>query len=289
LEYGLPKDYYSTYASRISAFTPDELQIVGQKVYSPNDLSVIVVGDASQVKSKLERFGKVDVYDLDLKPVKFTEEKLRDAKMTLDQVLEFMYKSINKPALEKITNREIDGERSIGITGEVRKGAMTVIEAAPNKKYEKFELGSGVTIEARNDGNHVINYYPGGNGVPSPDEKIELANSVFNEELHLRDPNNSVKLLGLGDSPGGESYVLDVMKNGASHEKWYISTQTGYLVRREEIRGEESATTDYSDFRMVDGIPYAFHEETHGAGDQSFQVSSIKHNVQVDEKLFMKK
>ncbi len=290
LEYGLPKDYYSTYATRISGFSAEDLQDVAEKVYSPNDINIIVVGDASQVKTKLERFGKVNVYDLDLKPIKFTEEKLKDAAMTLDQVLELMYKGMNKTALEKITSRQIEGERSIGVTGEVHKGKMMVIEEAPNKKYEKLDLGAPMIIESRGDGQHVYNYYPGGNGVIDPKtEKTELANAIFNDALHVRDAGNSVKLLGMGNSPGGEAYVLDVMKSGVSHEKWYIDKTTGYITRKEEISGEEAATTDYSDFRMVDGIPYAFHEETHGAGDQTFQITSIKHNVKVDEKLFMKK
>lgn len=289
LEYGLPKDYYSTYATRFSSYTSEELQRVGQKAFSPNDINVIVVGDALQVKSKLERFGKVNVYDLDLKPIKFTEERLSPTTMTLDQVLELMYKGMNKPALEKITTRQTEGEKAIGVTGEVHKGAMTIIEQAPNKKYEKIDFGAPMIMEARNDGNHIYQYYPGGNGVINPNEKEELAGTIFNEALHLRDAGNSVRLLGLGESPGGESFILDVNKNGLSHEKWYVNTKTGYITRRMIISGEESSTTDYSDFRMVDGIPYAFHEETHGAGDMSFQITSIKHNVSVDEKLFMKK
>ena len=96
-------------------------------------------------------------------------------------------------------------------------------------------------------------------------------------------------MLGLSDTPGGESYVLDITKNGLDHEKWYINKEDGRIVRKALLSGEEPLTTDYSDFRMVDGIPYAFHEETHGAADMSFQVTSIKHNVPVEDKMFMKK
>ena len=289
LEYGLPKDYYSTYATRISNFTSEELQTVGQKVYSPKDINIIVVGDASQVKAKLEHFGKVNVYDLDLKPVKFTEEAVKATPMTLDQVLELMYKGINKPALEKITSRQTEGERGISVTGDMHNGKMTIIEASPNKRYEKTDFGAPMIMESRNDGQHIYQYYPGGNGVINPDEKFELAGTIFNDALHLRDANNTVKLLGTGDVPGGESYVLDITKNGLDHEKWYISKETGYIVRKSFLSGDEPLTTDFSDFRAVDGIPYAFHEETHGAADMSFQISLIKHNVAIDEKLFMKK
>src|SRR6185369_4286348 len=158
LEYGLPRDYYSTYATRISGFTAPELQSVVQRVYPPRDLNIIVVGDASAVKAKLERFGRVNVYDLDLKPVAFTEEKLKPAALTLDQVLELMYKGVNKPALEKITSRQTEGERSFSVTGETRKAASTVIEAPPNKRYEKMDLGPFV-IEKRSNGQHIYQYY----------------------------------------------------------------------------------------------------------------------------------
>jgi zinc protease len=288
LEYGLPKDYYTTYATRISGFSADELQRTGQKVYSPGDVSIIVVGDAAQVKTKLERFGKVNVYDLDLNPIKFNTEIVKPSAMSLDQVLELMYKGLNKPALEKITSRETIGERGINFTGDMKKGAMTTLEVSPNKKYERLEFGS-FFLESRNDGHQILHYYPGGNGVAdTANDKYELAGTEFNDALHLKDPNNSVKLLGTGDTPAGEAYVLDVVKNGIDHEKWYVNKETGYIVRKSFLSGDE-LTTDYSDFRMVDGIPYPFHEDSHGSAEMIVQVTSIKHNVPVDEKMFMKK
>ncbi len=289
LEYGLPRDYYSTYATRISGFSAQDLQQVGQQVYSPNDLNIIVIGDASQVKAKLERFGKVNVYDLDLQPVKFLEEKLAPSAMTLDQVLQLMYKGLNKPALEKITSRQTEGERNLSLTGDSHKASLITIEAAPNKKYEKMDFGAPMVMESRNDGHHIYQYYPGGNGVVNPDEKFELARTIFNDALHLQDQGNTVKLLGVGNTPAGEAYVLDVTKGNIEHEKWYISKENGYIVRKSFLSGDEPLTSDYSDFRPVDGIPYPFHEETHGAADMSLQVSSIKHNITVDEKLFLKK
>ncbi|MFI5264260.1 MAG: insulinase family protein [Candidatus Kapaibacterium sp.] len=289
LEYGLPKDYYSTYATRMSGYSSEDLQDAGQKVFPPGDLNIIVVGDATQVKAKLERFGRVNVYDLDLKPVKYIAEVVKPGAMTLDQVLELMYKGMNKPALEKLKSRQIEGEKVLSLTGDVHKAKMTTIEEAPNKKYEKADFGAPIIMEARNDGQHIFQYYPGGNGVVNPNEKEELASTIFNDALHLRDPGNSVTLMGTTETPGGEAYVLDIMFGGIAHRKWYVNTKTGYITRKSEISGEESMTTDYSDFQTVDGIPYPFKEESHGASDETFTVTSIKHNVQVDEKLFMKK
>ncbi|MEI8133852.1 MAG: insulinase family protein [bacterium] len=289
LEYGFAADHFSSYPSRVNEFTAADLQKVGQKVFSPGDVNVIVVGDASQIKSKLERFGRVNVYDLDLKPIKFTDEKITPASITLDDVLALMYKTLNKTALEKITSREIHGDQSISITGDSHVGQVTIIEAAPNKLYKKTDFGGPMVMEERNDGQHVMAYYRGAdNGVTDPDEKFKLAETIFNDALHLRDAGTSVKLLGLGNAPGGESYILDIMKKGVAHEKWYINKETGYIIRKAFLSGDE-LTTDYSDFRMVDGIPYPFHEETHGAAEMTFSVKSVKHNIATDDAMFKKK
>ncbi|MEP7235907.1 MAG: pitrilysin family protein, partial [Ignavibacteriota bacterium] len=272
LEYGLPKDYYSTYATRISEYTPEQLQEVGRQVYSPGDLNVIVIGDASQVKSKLERFGRVNVYDLDLKPVKYVADLMKPTPMTLDQVIELMYKGMNKPALEKIRSRETEGDKVMSMTGDSHSAKLTVIEEAPNKKYEKADFGAPIVIESRNDGQHVYQYYPGpgGTGAIAPNEKEELATSVFNNALHLRDGGNTVKLEGVTSTPAGDAYVLDILFGGVAHQKWYVGAETGYVVRKSEISGEESLTSDFSDFRKVDDIPYPFREESHGASDEIF-------------------
>lgn len=67
--YALSKDFYRTYARRLSAVTPAKALELAKKYISTKDAVIIVVGDASQVKDKLEKFGKVQVYNADLQPV----------------------------------------------------------------------------------------------------------------------------------------------------------------------------------------------------------------------------
>ncbi len=67
--YGLPADFYKHYARRMSAVTPEQTQKLAQKYLLPEKASIIVVGEAKQVRQGLEKFGKVFVYDSDLKPV----------------------------------------------------------------------------------------------------------------------------------------------------------------------------------------------------------------------------
>jgi zinc protease len=67
--YGLPADYYKRYAKRMEAVTPSIAQQLAQHYLSVENLAICVVGEAKEIKPELEKFGKVIVYDMDLKPL----------------------------------------------------------------------------------------------------------------------------------------------------------------------------------------------------------------------------
>lgn len=52
--YGLDDDYHATYRDRIRAVTPDEAWAAGRRHIRPDELQVVVVGDAATVASELE-------------------------------------------------------------------------------------------------------------------------------------------------------------------------------------------------------------------------------------------
>jgi zinc protease len=68
--YGLPADYWDTYAARISAVTAEDVQRVAQKYVDLNRLQVVAVGDAAKISEALRKYGTVEVYDTEGKPVK---------------------------------------------------------------------------------------------------------------------------------------------------------------------------------------------------------------------------
>ena len=62
--YGLPADYWDTYSSKIAAVTADDVQRVADKYLNPETLQLVAVGDATKIKTILEKYGAVDVYDI---------------------------------------------------------------------------------------------------------------------------------------------------------------------------------------------------------------------------------
>src|SRR5262249_40207555 len=67
--YNLPADYWDTYPQKVSAITAADVQRVAQKYIDMGHLQVVAVGDASKARAVLTKYGKVELYDADGKPV----------------------------------------------------------------------------------------------------------------------------------------------------------------------------------------------------------------------------
>jgi zinc protease len=67
--YGLPADYWDTYPQKIAAVTPDEVLRVAKKYFDPDSAQIVVVGDASKIKSIMEKYGPVTMYDTEGKEI----------------------------------------------------------------------------------------------------------------------------------------------------------------------------------------------------------------------------
>lgn len=68
--YNLPDDYWETYPAKVVAVTPDDVMRVAKKYVTLNNLQVVAVGDASKIKTVLEKYGTVTVYNADGQLVK---------------------------------------------------------------------------------------------------------------------------------------------------------------------------------------------------------------------------
>ena len=68
--YNLPADYWDTYPQKISAVTPEDAQRVAQKYLDLGKLQIVAVGDAKKIAEALSKYGTVEIFDTEGKPVK---------------------------------------------------------------------------------------------------------------------------------------------------------------------------------------------------------------------------
>jgi zinc protease len=67
--YGFPPDYWDTYPAQVMATTVDDVQRIAKKYVNPDNLQVVAVGDVGKIRSVMEKYGPVEVYDAEGKRV----------------------------------------------------------------------------------------------------------------------------------------------------------------------------------------------------------------------------
>jgi zinc protease len=69
-EYGLPADYWDTYAEKITAVTAQDVQRVARKYIPLDNVQIVAVGDATKIRDVLAKFGPIEEWDADGNRVK---------------------------------------------------------------------------------------------------------------------------------------------------------------------------------------------------------------------------
>jgi predicted Zn-dependent peptidase len=62
--FGFPEDYWETYPSQVMAVTAQDVQRVARKYINAQTMQIVGFGDAGRIKSVLEKYGPVEIYDI---------------------------------------------------------------------------------------------------------------------------------------------------------------------------------------------------------------------------------
>lgn len=72
ITYGLAPNFYNTYRERVAALTANDIARVGKSVFTPNDLTIVAVGDLKSIEAPIRalNLGTVEVWDVDGKKLR---------------------------------------------------------------------------------------------------------------------------------------------------------------------------------------------------------------------------
>lgn len=213
---------------------------------------------------------------------------------TVDQVLEkYLTGSGGKAAFDKITSRVATGTLEIADQG--INGTVTMTEKAPNKSLAVVEIaGLGKIREASNGVTAWSDDPQMGFREKTGAEKSEaLRGSTFNMEVNIR--KVFPKLVVTGREAVGAKQTIVVVGTPADGPPmtFYFDADSGLLLKtagtRETPQGPMNFEAFFEDYREQDGIkqPFVIRQVTPMLS-MVIRVTSMKHNVPVDDAVFGK-
>jgi zinc protease len=123
---------------KIMNMTPYEIKNVAMKYMNPDNAYIVVVG-SSDVREKLEKYGKVYDYNLDIEPANANLEKIS---MDCDDLIESYIEAIGgEEAIKKINTICKKGDVSFTMGETNLKGKVEMNQKASNKEMQMMDLG----------------------------------------------------------------------------------------------------------------------------------------------------
>lgn len=212
------------------------------------------------------------------------------ASLPVDEVLAKFLEAMGGAAIDAATSRVIKGE--VAIVGVSRGGSFAQYAQAPNKY--------STTVEAHPIGK-VSEGYDGRAGWLRTAAGVRIAknaelallkrNADFYGHFKLKTIFKKVALAGMSKIGYREVYVLDLQPVTGESERIYLDAQTFLPVRSNMslMVGTVLVPVEiyYDEWQAIDGIKYAFYI-SHRLPQMTmvFKVSEVKHNVQIDPKVF---
>jgi tetratricopeptide (TPR) repeat protein len=185
--------------------------------------------------------------------------------------------------IDAVKSRVVKG--TVDVVGISRAGRFETYVQSPDKIAALFEARPLVLFREGYNGRTGWERTSDGLRVLKKDEVADLQHTGdFYADLKLKTFYPKIKLAGLSKIGYREVYVLDLQSGTGEVNRLYLDINT-YLPVRSNSR--DRFETYYDDWREVDGLKYPFSISTTGPGKTMvYTVKEIKHNEQIDPKMF---
>lgn len=288
-KYGLPKDYYQNYLTRLAAVTPQDVMDAAKKYIKPNNANITVVGSKAEVADKLAVFDAeqtVHFYNM------YGEE---------DSGLEAMPEGVTATTVVNAYVEAIGGMdkvkaiKSVDITGNMDAGMPleVSIKMKNNEKYlMSLAMGGNPMMTTKYDGTKAMVSQMGQEQVMEGEEAATFkSEAYFCKEAFYTELGTEVEALGVGDLNGEACYVISVAAADGSTQTDYYAVSTGLklqsLQSQETPQGMMTATSTYSKYQEFDGIMVATSiDQSFGPQVMNITYTSVVFNGKVSDSEF---
>ncbi len=311
--FGLSLNDLETYRERVNAVSPDDIQRVARSYFHPDQLTIVLVGDASAFVKQLpgagfDRYDVIPASGLDLfapdlrrkaaplgggyRPIAewqtVKSPKSDTAKAILDRAI------AAKGGLAKL--RAIQTVRAETTTTVHAQGApvtfasMTWIQY-PDRFRVDAEMPGGKIAQVYADGRYWIADAKGAKEMPE-EGRGPLQAAIARDTIHLLLKAGAGELVVREvDSDDPLLAAIEISGGGAGPIALFVNRDTGLIEKARYASATEGRMEEvYSDYRTVNGVRFAFHTVLTRAGTVEVErdVKTIRYNVPIPAGLFLK-
>lgn len=226
------------------------------------------------------------------------------APQTADEIVEKHIAAIGgRAALAKITSRKAVGTATLAIEAGELAGQAELYTKAPNKSRAVLSIdltpvgmAETMVVDQRFNGTEGIAKNSLQGDTPMEGNQLDnMKNSMFpSSMLTYKEQGTKIDLLPKETIGGKELIVLQVTPKAGSASKLYLDPQTFLLVRSvarvvSPEMGELEQTSEFTDYRAVDGIQVAFSVANITPMQRiTIKLKTVEHNVAMDDAMFNK-
>ncbi|MBB1286274.1 insulinase family protein [Flavisolibacter sp. BT320] len=257
--YNLPADYYQNYLKNLAATTPQLVQGVAKKYVLPENMHVVIVGNAKEIANGLKQYGDVKYFNVYGQEVAAPTVKAVDASVTPESVLQKAANAYGDAAA-------IAAVKDVMISGTANIQGMTINvvtkQVFPSAYSEEVSM-QGQVLEKKlvKDGKFMVQAQ-GQQKEANEKQKEEMMETLafIAEKYMLNTKGYTFALKGIETVEGKDAYAIAIKTPAKREYTNYYDVTSGLLVKKvaqqETPQGNITITTLISGYKPVNGIQF---------------------------------
>lgn len=253
--YNLPKDYYNNYLKNVDAVTIADVSAMAKKYIRPDNCNIVVVGNKDNVADKLKKFdadGVIDFYDPFGKKLEDKKVEL-SADVTAESVINDYLDAIGGATKLKAVKSLYSSMKASMMGQEV---SLETYQVAPNKYAMKMNMMGMTVQEQKYDGTKGLQAQMGNKKVITEGKELDdlKKSAIMFEQLNYTSKGYKLELKGVENVEGANCYKIVVTSPDGDVSTEFYDMRSGYLTRSVKAQEQMTMTTDYKDYKNVNGI-----------------------------------
>ena len=307
--FGLNMNELQTYRERVNAVTPDDVQRVARTYMHPDQLTVVLVGNASSFVKQLpgagfDKFEVIPASELDLTSADLRRKPaagpggFRPVSYTVDAAKALLDKAIAaKGGLARLRQiRTVRAEGTMTTTQDGKPVAFPVVTSIeyPDRYRVDADAPGGKVSQVYAEGRYWIQDARGTRELP-PEARGPIQASIQRDIVPLLLKAAAGTLVVRDVDPAADDApilaAIEISGGGMIPVTLLINRDNGLIEKARYLADPEGRSEEaYSDYRNVNGIQVPFHTVVRRAGLSPLQrdVKTVRFNVALPPGLFTK-